>query len=306
MIEPESGNPGDPSAPPGALYHYTDLAGLWAILKCGYLRATSIEFMNDNAERVVTINAMRKQFELRAAKDEPAAAGLRGLLNWFQPSLVNEPDRLAGVRQTTFAASFSTQPDQLSQWGRYGRGFGYALEIDPRALEAERLKRKMQWMKCKYVDPDSDDEEERGDKLFASAIDEIAGRIVAPAGPSLSDITWVHFRQFAPWIKHRGFKDEHEWRLVSHPPRDFSSGLEASKDVGFYAKKSVLVPYLEVPITHEALQIPITPENGVLKGIWIGPHPHPETAREGLWFYQRAKGLQWKVEISRIPYRDLP
>jgi hypothetical protein len=100
---------------PAVLYHYTDAAGLIAILEQKRLRATDVFFMNDATEATYAVDFMARELDTK----EPTAAVrlLRSALQDVRP-----------VAATIFAACLTELPDDLSQWRACaGDGCGYAV-----------------------------------------------------------------------------------------------------------------------------------------------------------------------------------
>ena len=103
----------------------------------------------------------------------------------------------------------------------------------------------------------------------------------------------------APIIKHGGFREEHEWRLISRPISCTDPQWKVRPG------RSMLVPYVEIKLADMGLHVP-------LQEIVVGPTPHKELAAmavgdwltsKGLWDWLTSKGLT--IGNSRIPYWEL-
>ena len=128
------------------------------------------------------------------------------------------------------------------------------------------------------------------------------------------------FLKFAATVKHPGFKEENEWRLILALDE-----TNPNEKVLYRAGKSMLTPFIEINIRdeNECLNIP---------DIWVGPTPHPHLSQISIvdflnaqkvyaYKYQEAitnpaasfwdgegkdpmEKVAPTVQISEIPYRD--
>ena len=88
---------------------------------------------------------------------------------------------------------------------------------------------------------------------------------------------WEDFYQLAPILKHKKFKEEDEWRLISKP-----RGIDG---VQFRTGKSMLIPYVKINLD-ESLNM-VGGDNNTeifccIPEIYFGPTPHPNLSRTSL------------------------
>ena len=201
-----------PPAPPGTYYHYTSLETLWAILKTETLRATQAKFSNDSEEIKKGVRILK---DLCAQDDD---GSLKKYVTWLEDE--------GGENIDCYIACFCGDSDNLSQWRGYcssdGVSVGFAFdETQP----------------CYYFDHDTDDtddiQEPQRVKLYpvwyvaAEGKNRKANKIISEQDlkasllkelkvrDGLSPETCKEFMDAViPLIKHAGFCEEDEYRLM--------------------------------------------------------------------------------------------
>lgn len=111
------------------IFHYTDAQGLLGIIESNTLWAFDIRSMNDEQEYFYGRRLAEKQLEAIASKQTDPSARERA--HWLL-------DRLGSINEAihipTYVASFSENPDLLSQWRAYCRGGGFSIGFDAESL----------------------------------------------------------------------------------------------------------------------------------------------------------------------------
>jgi hypothetical protein len=107
---------------PTEVYHYTDAAGLNGILKSGTIFATDFRYLNDSSE-IIHI------FELATKLAKDSIGSFTGKAREFVERVAAGLHPEGIDRYPYFLASFSTEPNDLSQWRAYGGSQGYALKF---------------------------------------------------------------------------------------------------------------------------------------------------------------------------------
>lgn len=228
-----------------SLYHYTDQRGLLGILDTQVIFATDVGFVNDSEElRYVdgVLAALGSELEVhtalgRAVKVRLGAGELR--------------TRSLG---SAFVASFSEEPDLLSQWRAYaGDGSGYVVGFADHAHffvagDKERPPWRAPLMKVVYRP-----EEQRvllGEPIRAvvalledyyaleSPVDEEQAGWVRHAMGAVGLIA----AHLAPAIKHPCFAEEREWRAVVR----FHESMYPGHPLHFRPSRFGLAPYLHL------------------------------------------------------------
>ena len=123
---------------PSILYHYTTQQGFLGIFKEKALWASSIRHLNDSTE-------FNYAFDI--------ASRLLGNGEKFRESVTQAKELLLTLRQALglYIVSFSSHPDQLSQWRAYCReGSGFNIGFDSQGLETLAKRRGGTLQKCTY------------------------------------------------------------------------------------------------------------------------------------------------------------
>jgi hypothetical protein len=267
---------------PDAVFHYTSPAGLLGIVDRTAIRATDIAYLNDSQEFVYALSLMRGRVEELLREEDMSAEA--PCLREFQRALDQAP------RIRIYAASFSANRDQLSQWRAYCPSLGgFAIGV-PTANISEPTGCLL--LPCIY---DRDAQDVLCEELLDSSLELWRSR-----GAEVDQKSHLYtcgadfisaFFMLASVLKDPGFAEEEEWRLV----RRSSSGVEEG---GFREGRSGVVPYVEL-----ALRRGINPLS--LATVVVGPNPHPELAQRAVEELLRVKGVTCSlVSRSAIPFRS--
>jgi DUF2971 family protein len=247
--------------PPAVLYHYTDQQGLLGIVRTGKMWATNIEYLNDQREYRHALALMEECLRAR----QPDHRALKLLKRW-----------LSGKAKPieSYVCSFSCEADSLAQWRAYGGAAGgYAIGFEGETLRQAAGKNDMKLVKCVY-------ESEQQSTIVEAVINDVMASLHEPL---LSEYVEI----LAPRMKHSGFAEEREWRLVG------SWEDRRPEDKNFRKGASMLVPYYEVDCQPIACVV-------------VGPTIHETLARRSvqrlLWKYGQNLHHE-KVTNSIIPYR---
>lgn len=260
---------------PSILYHYTTLLGLKGIIENGKIWVTNILYLNDSEEFFNAKKAFNSVFE--AMWDTPEI--IDALTEEGQDFLSLLDRRIEKIFEyneggfTVFVSSFSRSADKLSQWRGYcPDGSGICVGFD--FVHLNNLAG-CQLVKCIYVKQSMSSSEEQDGfnkvyefilsylKMFQSF--ETDENKKERKERLLQDFE-REFLKFAAKVKHPGFQEEDEWRLI------LMLDESSNKKVLYRAGKSMLIPYIEIDIRDEdgCLNIP---------DLWVGPTPHPELSR---------------------------
>ncbi len=272
------------------LYHYTDQKGLLGIVKGDKkeIWATHHQYLNDTQEYLHAKGLIRDEIELRLGGAEPDA---RSLLEAMRSAL----DGPGNEDVNLYVASFSEDGDSLPQWRAYG---GFALGFWGDRLV---LPKRFTITRCIYRP------EEQCEVAKAIVADVLEGTLekmpvldLSNAKLTVSVVVRSQLHTFALIFKHRKFKDENEWRIVSPVLMDFKPAYPVEEEINldFRPGKSMLIPYQRVPLRDERNGFP-------LHEVVIGPNPNKEQSRRSIESLLRSQGLvATKVLSSEIPYRD--
>lgn len=226
-----------------SVFHYTHSAGLLGILQSKTLFATDYRYLNDVSEGSMIKEPIVKMFAAEIETLVPALAN-QGLLTslvghrhleefaeQFYQSIVHASDTATPIYVLSFCRHKSKKLIEhglLSQWRGYAGSAGFAIEFDERKLcklvEVENSTFGYVMMKSdrvqyknynRHVDPD----------VYRGVAGELIRRRLAPIR-DVSDITgrmgreemdgmMVNFGMTRPFLKHDGFEEEKEYRIVA-------------------------------------------------------------------------------------------
>ena len=277
----------DESGDMESLYHYTTAAGLQGILSGQTLWASDLRFLNDTNEGryaydlIVDAVAQLEHPGLRVdqpARGNDAELGYEfAVFKDFVALDLNSPDI------EVFVACFCESGDLLSQWRAYGSDHGYAIEFGVAGLRqvAEDWSSSPSAATLVQV--------QYGDSAPQVVQDAMQGMVDDPnIDYYMEDAPTValHLKAALASIKHPGFREEREWRLVV--------GLEhyGGRKVRFRSTPMAIVPYVEVPFARDMIQ-----------SIRIGPGQHVDTREVGIDRLLRHMGCEVPVLRSEVPLR---
>ena len=134
-------------SPDGLVYHYTSQKSLLGIFESKCLWATNVLYMNDAAEIQYAIELLRTRL-----------GEIEGSLSDDERKVFKEVDNniIAGTRdqlEGVYACSFSSQPDQLSQWRGYcpgGAGFSIGFDLKYLRNQGTISRQKFRVAHCVY------------------------------------------------------------------------------------------------------------------------------------------------------------
>jgi Protein of unknown function (DUF2971) len=201
------------SVPP-LLYHYTNARGLIGIVDAKELWATDARFLNDATE-------------LDHVREVVAAAASSVAEHVHTPHARMLCDRLRLIESTdvflgsAYIASFSANPDLLSQWRAYGDdGLGYAVGVSSRfqlevaSRDAETKYPPAVLRKVAY------EPKAPGGRLWDSIVECVAlvDSLEDVGATERTDLVYASIltllRDVYPSVKNHGFSEEDEWRVV--------------------------------------------------------------------------------------------
>jgi len=312
-----------------SFFHYTDAAGLIGIVSSDSLYATDYRYLNDSTEGGLIRNYIMPIFE---AEDATISRELvkQGFLrsNYYEElgnranqleaesqyrSLVKGFDNVSPFFVVSFcrhaANSYEYQHGLLSQWRAYADSAGFAIEFDETELDKQAA---LELKNFAYVGYRSDDVvyEAHDKKFIAEDYKGVAGEMVRlvfeSVGKDVSKVTGrknanevlLKYAQTAPFLKHRSFREEAEYRMVFVCLRasKIPDGEERSiKEIKVRQKAGLLIPYIELFGTENM--------SAAVKSIIVGPHPLQDKQEEAAKMFLESEALEVPVRKSEIPYR---
>lgn len=200
------------------LYHYTGAAAIRGILQSARLWASGAQYMNDWMEVVygydIIMTGLRDLVEKRKLPERSRAV-LSNVLR-----LMESPD---SPFIDAYFVAFCEKGNLLSQWRAYAGTQGFAIEFHPLVikgkltLNTQAPARNLRLAKVEY-------DEKKQKNSFRELIDEltdtIEGTRLGHKGalhPTLVEFSRMVLSSWAATVKHPGFEEEQEWRVIFQP-----------------------------------------------------------------------------------------
>jgi hypothetical protein len=273
--------------PEGALHHYTSIDAVLGIAQTKVLWASNAYYLNDSSEIIEAINFVRRVAEKVSHKLPADESELLRQLHAWLPRL----ERPHGI----FVVSLSERWNDLKQWNSYTPfGKGVCLSFYPESVRDIAANAKFRFAKCVYA---KEEKEQRAKLVIEKTIESWRnGFDTTKNGPK--DQTFYpmferlkgQFLSVFATLKHKAFKQEREWRLISeYIPSD------TDKRLSFRAGSSLLVPYIQV-----SLQSRTT----LIDEITLGPTEHINLSMSAMGSLKSRYGLANVLRSSTIPYRE--
>jgi hypothetical protein len=227
--------------PPPILYHYTNAAGMLGIVQDRVLYASSSLHLNDAMEHKIA-----NQFLVR----ELEASNLSTPEKDAFSSLMEE-----AAQRSSYVSSFSADGNVLSQWRAYCReGHGFALGFRRNnPIFASAQQHGFSLVRCVY----KKDEQRRLCRALINTFRERyldaghtmrSGTLPETLGAFFTNYNWTYaFFLVNAALKHIGFKQEAEWRLISQRPEDLN--------LSFRTGRFGLVPHFRLPLAFLAERV---------------------------------------------------
>jgi hypothetical protein len=279
---------------PTDLYQYTSLDGLLAIAKSRTLRLSHVLYQNDSSEYYHGLELFKK-----VIVEEFPNKFLLNIVNGFLNNIKSID---------VYTASFTTQPDLLSQWRGYCPNGGLSYMIDNQVLNDTVKHPSLTLRKCIYR------KEEQLDAIRSLIAPH---RNVDPSNITIG--TSKLLRILKPMIansaaifKNEKFEEEAEWRIMTTRDYNYEGTThimeakeypQAYTNVEYRAGKTTLIPFVTIPLGKTILpsdnekQVP----EQLFKNIYISPGPNSELCRNAC---QMFIGSGCEVKPSDIPYKN--
>jgi Protein of unknown function (DUF2971) len=319
------------------VYHYTNAAGALGILSGRNLWATHYQYMNDPSEAKVALPLMREiAREAHAVCNDPRDADALPLIDQVKcllaNSLLENLDDMHSVH-APMVVSFSSDFNSLPQWRLYGdRGRGYAVGFSTEAF-ASKLGPETAGVYFGPVVYSTTRHRKLIRRIFETAAEHARDHIVAQPDLDVVAADWpkwtgalLHMLILtSPFLKHRAYAHEREWRLVTETlqpgvairslngsptgaieaydsdPAEFKEQMRARvRQYKLRVQRGTLVPYVEVGLDQFG--------PGVLSDIMAGPCIDREREISTGLLELLLQSGNWKGRFSpgfsKLPYSD--
>jgi hypothetical protein len=209
-----------------------------------------------------------------------------------------------------YFAAFCEKGNLLSQWRAYAGTQGFAVEVDPLVIDGEltlstkAAARNLRLAKVEY-DPD------RQKKGFREVLDQLIETIECQRGESdrllttLAEFVRIVLSSWAATVKHPGFQEEQEWRVIFQPMITAEEKYHSTQEFVIRVEDYALVTHVElIPST-------VLPSHGKdgpklpIKSITCGPNVSMRSTMRALEILLRNNGYEGvKILKSEIPARS--
>jgi hypothetical protein len=307
------------------VYHYTSMQAMMSIVQNASIWATSIRYLNDytEGEHFTRVVKQRAPAFCRSRSIDPKI---------FEEMARNQSDFI----WRPFVASFSREPDSLTQWRSYcpsGNGISLGFRVDclKRASVLQDHSTMTETFNGTFVTFDQvqyvDDLDEESLDVEIALVTERAQRLLqswvgfpGSEPPTLADFVRIIVANKACRRKHGSFRSESEYRLVIDGLNGYEHLLE------FRPTRSTLIPFVRASIPRkmsgfefEKLDegrpaggslanlnrlLTMTESHDFISEVWIGPTPNTQLSFEAVSAFFKKMQMSVTVHKSEVPYRD--
>ena len=285
--------------------HYTSLTNGVSILRNQQIWMRNATFMNDYSEvrhgmdRVIHFfggEQATPMWETLEAIQAGLSNDIRGLFDGW----------IKDIRRHTYLTCFSEHLDsedltgRLSMWRAYGDEAGVALVLNQAAMLSDSNALKAHSLPVQYCT------DEELFTRFSMTVDSIKANIDLMKRMNVELIKgyfWEMLYAHCVCLKHPGFSEEREWRVVYRPNQEASDRIEeAIETVDGVPQRIYKIPIEDVPKEGFVGANP----NDLINRIIIGPCKHPDAAWDAYVSVLREMNvseLEDRVFLSEIPLR---
>ncbi|WP_417453182.1 DUF2971 domain-containing protein [Kiloniella sp.] len=266
------------------LFHYTGIDNTKNILTGKELWASKIQYMNDYKEFIHAIEIVDRLCN-EQARAHPDAKELFDKIK----TMTRDIEGL-----NIHILSFSEEDDLLSQWRAYSLPHGFVLGFEFDKLKDVATENGFIIGKCIYDD---------AEKIqIIRRILNIYREIFVSNPDILDDLSPGFYEEFYKWaalFKHKAFREEKEWRMISAPTSN------NHKNVDIRSTQTMLIPYYKMKLdifgkdNRGDIILPI-------EHVVIGPHPNSKLLSDGFSYLLSKYHIKCSaIRYSTCPYRLL-
>jgi hypothetical protein len=286
------------------VFHYTGAHGVRGILNSDRIWASGSQHMNDWMEVVYGYDIMMAALR-EAVREGELPQRSRSV---FREVLVamEQPD---SPFVDAYFAAFCEKGNLLSQWRAYAGTQGFAVEVDPLVIEGEltlttkAMARNLRLAKVEY-DP------ERQKQSLRETLDDLTQTIEKQRGNSdrlhatLAEFVRVVLSSWAATVKHPGFEEEQEWRVIFQPMITTEERYHSTEEFVVRVEDYALVTHVELMPSKVLPSKPRQEPKLPIKSITCGPNVSMRSTVRALEILLRNNGYEGaKILKSEIPAR---
>lgn len=277
--------------PQNSLFHYTSSNGLKGILDSKTLWFSHIDYLNDEGECRYTYNLLKSIVE---SMSNDVDSELVNFLTERCDHMLSDQyydQQTKGLFNTEyFLVSFSTDPDNLSNWNYYTKTkdiTGYNIEF-----RKDELLNSLEGLPYDYIHGKTIYDVQKQKQLIEEALTEYNYKYKNTEDADEKRKIYISFNEvikvYSLFFKHHFFEAENEYRIV------FSRVERANQvePVLFREDKGLFIPYLPREFSKESIKI-----------ITISPTEKQEMARHSIERMIKKDFRDVTVKKSEIPLR---
>jgi hypothetical protein len=312
-----------------SLFHYTGASGLLGIVQSRSLFASHAEFSNDSSECKLILPHLEKILADEYARLVPKLIARRQMSpeilqeygsNVYQMEAQNSVrvmlkavNNVAPYFITSFCIHAKGDDEYenglLSQWRSYARG-GFAIEFDEKEIDQLNREEDKNW-RYQGIITDAVTYDKHAEKVRPEKFKGMAGafmRSIVPDRPDNDEVLgtskiedFAHpFLSIAPFLKHPGFREESEYRIVvlcNRPERTEPGDDRPTKEIRFRSKaEGNVVPYISL---YEGLRRQLS-----IKAVIVGPHSRQDNQVSAVELLLEQNQIHAVVRRSKTPFRE--
>lgn len=279
------------------LWHYTNGAGLQAILESGAIYATQVSCLNDSSEIRYGSSLFKNALIALLPKYAGNAEVESGLKDYIK-LLEEEPDHPNHAPSPFFVTCFSEEEDDLTQWRSYcggENGYAIGLSIDRMWVDGNSLLVRVNYDE-KMHEQVANAIAEKTVEFFLEGLKNNRAATAEEWKKEFFAFWDPYISRLAPMVKDPGFAAEKEYRIV----HEFQIG--ELKNLKFAQKKTLFSRHL--PLSFPAGGEAWVPRLPIAK-ILIGPCRHKEITRISVDTLLRKMGYgTGLVFSSKRPFQE--
>ncbi len=287
------------------LFHYTGAHGMRGILNSDRIWASGAQHMNDWMEVVYGYDIMMSALRSLVGSDNLPSRSQAVFTDVLRA--MEQPD---SPFVDAYFAAFCEKGNLLSQWRAYAGTQGFAVEVDPLVIKGElTLTTKAPARNLRLAKVEYDPEQQK--KGFRQLLEELMETIEAQHGTSdrlqgtLAEFVRIVPSSWAATVKHPGFEEEQEWRVIFQPMITVEEKYHSTEEFVIRVEDFELVTHVELMpskvLPHHARQEPKLP----IKSITCGPNVSMRSTMRALEILLRNNGYEGvKIHKSEIPARS--
>lgn len=283
--------------------HYTSGEAAVSILRNNVVWLRNSRLMNDYSEIDYGLNIIRKTlFNSEETSFWEKIARITGQDREYFRIILEE--NVENVRSNTYILSLCEHDKsdddlgRLSMWRGYGTSVGVAIVANPVSDFLSAVSPSSMFFPVIYADDDD----------FASLMDDVSSNLaLISSGPDTGKIVEDVFIDFLKstmfYLKHPGFKEEQEWRVVYNdqsPPISSRSKHEIKLKSSVQTIRGIPQLVFELPFRNNRVK-GMAP-TALIHKIIVGPATYPRATQAAL---AELIGKPGKVVISDLPFRQV-